>query len=263
MASHSDIIEYREPLGKAVTASILFHLAFFAFLGGYTWWENRGKERFGSPHAGGGATLITPVSQINLPSVGGIPNPVATDTESRVPLPPKEAKAKPRQVEEEPDATPIKGKRLAKRQSDVAASAQRYRPQGADRPNQVYSSVGQAMSSPLYGSTSAGGGVGVGTGGSLGVRFGWYADLIKEKVSRAWQPPGADPRQPATSPAIVLFDIMRDGSVRNVRLFQRSGNYALDSSAERAVWSAAPFPPLPPGYDRSSASVELWFTLQK
>jgi protein TonB len=262
MVAHSDIIEYREPLGRALTGSVLFHVAVFAFLLGHAWWEGRGKERFGSPNAGGGATLITPVSQINLPSSGGIPNPVATDTESRVPLPPKEAKESKRQPAEDPDAVAIKGKKLARRQSDVAASAQRFRPKGADRPNQAYSSTGQALSSPMYGSTS-GGGVGIGTGGTLGTRFGWYSALVREKVSRAWQPPGADPRQRTSQPAIVLFDIMRDGSVRNVRLFQRSGNYALDVSAERAVWSAAPFPPLPPGYERSSASVELWFTLER
>lgn len=262
MAAHSDIIEYREPLGRALTGSLAFHLVMFALLAAVTWWEGRARERFGSPTAGGGATLITPVSQINLPTSGGIPNPVATDTESRVPLPPKQAKEAKREPAEDPDAVSIKGKKLARRQSDVAASAQKFRPKGADRPNQLYGTAGQAMSSPMYGSTS-GGGIGVGTGGTLGTRFGWYADLVRERVSRAWQPPGADPRQRSMSPAIVLFDIMRDGSVKNVRLFQRSGNYALDASAERAVWSAAPFPPLPPGYDKSSASVELWFTLQR
>ena len=42
--------------------------------------------------------------------------------------------------------------------------------------------------------------------------------------------------------AIVTFDLQRDGSVRNVRIAQSSGNKALDYSAQRAIYDASPFP---------------------
>jgi protein TonB len=61
----------------------------------------------------------------------------------------------------------------------------------------------------------------------------------------------------------VTFEIVRDGSVRNVRLLQRSGNLALDNSAQRAILQAGPFPQLPADYNRDSASVEFWFQLKR
>jgi len=109
---------------------------------------------------------------------------------------------------------------------------------------------------------SSGAGVGVGPGGSMGTRFGWYEQLLRDRVQRAWQPPH-DPRQHASSPAIVTFEITRDGAARDVRILQRSGYYDFDMSAQRAIVEAAPFQPLPPGYDRNSARIEFWFEMKK
>jgi protein TonB len=240
---------------------VFFHLLIFSSLAAYTWLESHGRTPFGSPNAGGGgATTITPVSQINLPNVGGIQNPVANDTESRVPTPPKQAKPKEKAPKEDPDAVAIKGKKVKKDFSSLS-SASRYRPKEADRPNQMYSSAGQAMSSQMFGGSS-GAGIGVGPGGTLGAQFGGYADLVKEKVQRSWRPP-SDPRQHVNMPTIITFEIQRDGSVRDVRIFQRSGYYDFDMSAQRAIFEAAPFLPLPDGYQRNSARVDLWFGTTK
>jgi protein TonB len=62
---------------------------------------------------------------------------------------------------------------------------------------------------------------------------------------------------------IVTFEILRDGTVRNAKVAQRSGNTTLDYSALRAVMDAGPFPPLPSGYDRTEANIELQFQLQR
>jgi TonB family protein len=48
-----------------------------------------------------------------------------------------------------------------------------------------------------------------------------------------------------------------------VRVSQSSGNTALDRSAIRAVLDAAPFPPLPAGFPRSDAQIELNFQLRR
>ena len=262
MAARTDILEYRESLRIPLAGSVLFHALLFGSLLGYAWWENRGREPFGSPNPGGGATTITPVSQINLPSVGGIVNPVANDTESRVPLPPKETKAKEKAPPDDSDAIALKTKRQRKHPSEIAASAQQYRPKDANRPNQVYSSAGQAASTPMFGSTS-GGGIGIGQGGSMGTRFGWYEQMLREKVGSKWRVSDVDPRLQTAPPVIVIFEVLRDGSVRNIRLLQRSGNYELDMSAQRAITEASPFQPLPPGYERNSASIEFWFQLKR
>jgi TonB family protein len=56
---------------------------------------------------------------------------------------------------------------------------------------------------------------------------------------------------------------MRDGSVKNFRILQRSGNSELDYSVQRAILEASPFPPIPLGYDKDSAHVEFWFELKR
>ena len=67
-----------------------------------------------------------------------------------------------------------------------------------------------------------------------------------------------------TAPLVIItFDIQRDGSVKNIRIAERAGNSTLDYSAQRAVMDAAPFPPLPQGFERNVANVELRFHLQR
>ena len=61
----------------------------------------------------------------------------------------------------------------------------------------------------------------------------------------------------------MTFDIRRDGSVTNIRLIQRSGNYTVDTSAMRAVNEASPLEPLPKEFERNIASVEFRFKLQR
>jgi protein TonB len=105
-------------------------------------------------------------------------------------------------------------------------------------------------------------GVGMEGNSVLGTRFGAYADRVIQLVSEKWQTNGLGALHTAPL-VIVTFDIQRDGSVRNVQIAQRSGNGTLDVSAQRAVIDAAPFPPLPAGYDKNEASVELRFQLKR
>jgi TonB family protein len=62
---------------------------------------------------------------------------------------------------------------------------------------------------------------------------------------------------------IADFDLMRDGSIRNLRLLQSSGISSLDFSVQRAIQDSSPLPPIPAGFPRSYASVEFWFELKR
>ena len=62
---------------------------------------------------------------------------------------------------------------------------------------------------------------------------------------------------------IVTFSIYRDGRAGDVRIVQSSGNPMVDISAQRAVLDASPFPPLPQGFERSSANIEFQFQLKR
>jgi protein TonB len=262
--AHPDLLDQRDSLGRPLAASLAVHALLFASAAAYTLLGGHLRERWGDPNAlGGGGVAITPVSQIPLPTAGGLKNPVANDTESRVPAPPRQEAARKRAPADDADAITLKTGRTRKRPTDIAAASQRYRAPREERPNQLYSSTGQAMSSPMYGLTTGSGGVGLGPGGVFGTRYGWYERLLRERVARAWRTDDVDPRLQTAPPVVLTFEILRDGSVRNLRLFQRSGNLALDNSAQRAVLQASPFPQLPADFNRDSATVEFWFQLKR
>ena len=113
----------------------------------------------------------------------------------------------------------------------------------------------------MVGQTGSGG-VGIGQGGAFGTRFGAYRDLLEQSVARRWHTAGVDPRLQTAPPVIVTFVIRRDGSSSDVRLEQSSGDKALDYSAQRAIYEASPFPPLPAQYERNDARIEFWFQLK-
>lgn len=259
MAAHPDILDERERWGGPLAESMVLHAIVFMSIAAYGL-AGGDRIRFGDPNSqGGGSVGIVVVNRLPLPSRGGRINPVANDTESRVPQPPKEAVARVR--EPDPDAISIKGRKLAKNQSDVAASRQRYRASDT-KPNQLYSSTGQAASSPMIGITGTGG-VNSAPGNPFGARFGYYEQLLRQRVAEKWRTTDIDPGIRSAPVAIVTFSIMRDGTFRNVRVVQSSGNYAVDNSAQRAIIETSPFLPLPQGFDRDTAHVEYWFEFKR
>jgi protein TonB len=262
VTAHLDILGERESLRKPLVFSAALHGAVIAVLALQGIVISRPRELWGSPDSlGGGAVGITPVSQIPIPARGGPPNPLASDTPSEVPPPPAKKQAR-RAVEPDPSAIAIKsrsGARQSARRENLAASS---RLPTSEAPNQIYSNLGRALSSPMVGQTGSGG-VGIGPGGAFGNRFGAYRDLLEQAVARKWRTNEVDPRLQTAPPVIVTFVIRRNGSAADVRLEQSSGNKALDYSAMRAIYEAAPFPPLPAGYDRDEARIEFWFQLKR
>ena len=260
---HADILDQADSLNKPLLGSVALHAAVFGtlILSGVVLSGHR--ETWGEANSGGpGSIAINVVNKIPLPSRSGIVNPLANPTESAVPTPPPAAKPKKLAPVEEPDAIPIKSRNQPK-PSDVARSAaNNWRAKQPDRPNQLYSAAGQALVSPMMGQVGSGG-VGVGQGSPFGNRFGNYVMILRQRVADKWHAGDVDPRIHTLPPAIVTFDLLRDGTVRDVKVAQGSGNYDLDKSAQRAIYDASPFPPLPPGYERNDATIEFWFELRR
>ncbi|MCL5744483.1 MAG: TonB family protein [Acidobacteria bacterium] len=262
--AHVDILEQSESLRRPLVASAAAHAAFFASILIYSSMGHGRGIVWGDPHAlGGGSSVgVTAVSQIPLPYRSGALNPLANDTQSRVPQPPKPEVKRAR--EPEPDAIAIRGRTKPQKKTwQAASSRQTYRSVAPARPNQLYSSVGQALSSPMYGAQSGTGGVGIGAGGAFGQRFGWYRDLLEQAVARKWHTDDVDARLQTAPPVVVTFELLKNGAIRDVRIVQSSGNLALDRSAQRAIYDANPFQPLPQGFDRNSAQIEFWFQLKR
>ena len=110
---HRDILDQRDSLGRPLAGSLVLHGLLFASVAAYSLLLQGARERWGDPNSlGGGGFSVTPVDQIPLPQVGGVANPVANDTESRVPAPPKQDQKK-RAPAEDPDAISLKTKRDA------------------------------------------------------------------------------------------------------------------------------------------------------
>ena len=219
-------------------------------------------ERWGDPLAGGGTSVtVNPVSSIPLPTPTGQRNPIANDTKSKVPAPPEPQK-RVRERQPEPDAIPMKGRKpreTAKRPTKRNVNQM----SGPEQQNQVYSSSGQTVVSPLYGSAAGSGGVGVGPEGVFGSRFGAYAQILRDRVASQWRTGEVDPRIREAPLVIVTFTLNRNGTVSDARVTQSSGIGLLDRSAQRAILEAAPFPPIPAGYEHSSAVIDFWFQLKR
>jgi len=263
MPAHGDILDRPESLGKPFLGSVGLHLAFFGFVVYWGAFVAHHPETWGTPNPGGGSVAINVVSKIPLPERSGVVNPLANNTQSAVPTPPPAAKPQRSRHAEALDAIPIPTHSRPRKPSQVDRSAQNtWRAKQQYRPNQLYSEQGQRLVSPMIGQTGSGG-VGFGPSSPFGNRFGNYAAILQQRVAEKWQTGEIDPRIKTAPRVIVTFDLQRDGSVRDVRIAERSGNQLLDASAERAVYDASPFPPLPAGYERNDVVIEFWFELRR
>lgn len=261
MSAHIDILDQPEPLGKFFFGSVALHVSAAIFLIAWPGIGGHTPEIWGDPNSfGGGAVGVNVVKQIPIPARRGMANPLANETESVVPQVPAkkvESKPEPKAKVADPEAIPIKG-RNAKTREQTAQS--RYRPPNEYKPNQIYGVDAPALVNPMMGQ-AGGNGIGVGPGTPFGNRFGYYADILRQKIGEKWNTGGIDPR--LQTHAIITFTILRNGAARDVKVRESSGNYLLDSSAMRAIYDASPFPPLPAAYEKSEANIELWFQLKR
>lgn len=252
-----DILDERDRLGVPALGSFLFHVALIGALVASTWWFNRPGLRIGSETVSPGAYTVSSVSTIPIPHTEAPPNPVASDTHSLVPTKPEKVETKVKPPPPPNDAFSIDDARKKKPEARPK-NAQKYAPLPAD--NQVFASTRQAASNPIYNAPQGSNGVGISDNTVLGTRFGAYADLLRQRITTAWQRNGLDPRG-QRDPAVVSLIIMQNGSVRDVQLVQTSGNPAIDNSALRAIYQANPLPPLPPGLG-SSFPIQFTFNLK-
>jgi periplasmic protein TonB len=103
-----------------------------------------------------------------------------------------------------------------------------------------------------------------GQGGSdFAARYAWYVEAVKRLISQNWQQNTIDAsvRSARQARATVNFTIMRDGTVRNIRMDKSSGNASFDTSAQRALLSIDKFQSLPPGYSGQYVEVTFDFDL--
>jgi TonB family protein len=255
------ILDRRDSMRGAFVAALTLHAA---LIGALVLHALDRSQPFGDNNPGGGAVAIQAVNSIPIPHHGE-QNPLASDTQSEVP----QAVTKPvDRVKEEipkPDAIPIKTKMAKQKPAEVASQHQRFRPYDELDKNQLTSKTAPQVSNPMFTAQPGAGQVSTGANTTLGVRLAWYGAQIKEIVARHWRTNDVDPRLQTAPPVIATFELMRDGTVRNLEILQGSGNSALDISVKRAILDSAPLPPIPQnqGFDKPYAKVEFTFELKR
>jgi len=102
-------------------------------------------------------------------------------------------------------------------------------------------------------------------GGDFASRYGWYIEAVKRRIQQNWLQNTIDPnvRAARTARATVQFTIMRDGTIKDIKLSQTSGNLSMDNSGLRAILSSSPVQGLPSDYSGSYVTVLFDFDLSQ
>jgi TonB family protein len=252
-----DILDRPDGIGPAFLGAIALHAA---AIGALVFSSLSRPTPFGSAQAGGNAIGIEAVNTIPLVH-HGTPNPLANDTESQVPQTPVKTRDSVKQEKPPPDAIALKLKKNKQKPAPVTAARQRFRPLEELLPNQLTSQDAPQVANQAYSAAPGSGRIGAGPHTTLGNEFGGYADQIRQIIASKWHTGDVNAQNAPT--VIATFDLMRDGSIRNLHLLQSSGISSLDFSVQRAIQDSSPLPPIPATFPRSSASVEFWFELKR
>jgi protein TonB len=260
MAQNAEIFFEHDNWPRALSWSAGFHIAVTGLIVLYTlvFTGSRG-ESWGSG-GGGEAMGVTLVSNVPLPSTAAQNQNVLANESKGV------TKSQPKIEEKEPDAIEIQGKNTKIKPNKPPTPTKAKPDSPPQETNQVAFGEGGPVSGP-YGSFAAGGakgGFGVSGGaGDFGTRYGWYVQVIQQKVSENWLKYEVDRSISGAERCYITFDIARYGHPFNVQVEQPSGVPSLDQSAVRALQRIDTFGPLPPDYSGSKISVEYWFDYSK
>ena len=86
--------------------------------------------------------------------------------------------------------------------------------------------------------------------------YPWYISQIRMALWRQWSA-----RMPGGGgSSVVVFSILPDGHITDLRTEQSSGDAGFDLTALGAVQDAAPFPPLPTGFKKPFLTIHLTLT---
>ena len=174
------------------------------------------------------------------------------------PAPPPDAKPAPEVAPRPPaeETAPLKPTPKAQKPAPVKPKPVTPKPPARTEPNPPSTPRTQ----PLPGETPSTGNDAV-TVSTPGLQFPYpdYLRNIVQEVYRRWQRPLGN----SALRAEVSFLILRDGSIREIKLIRPSGSFSFDLSAQGAVEAAGTsraFGQLPDGYPSDVLPVSFYFT---
>jgi TonB family protein len=208
------------------------------------------------PRGGGGPVQPEPAPAA-APAVTTPAAPEAPPVEAPAPPPPKvlqPPKEEPRKGLPPPDAKKTKP---PKPERSVAPS----RRADAPTPERTSGSSRAAVGGTGTNNTTPGLGLigPAGPGAPNGSDTGdWYLAGVQQKIWVIWT---RQIKTNFTQPITISLTILADGSLEDgsVRILQSSGLQLLDNAAQRAVYSGAPFSPLPKAYGTNRITIQAVF----
>jgi len=257
------MIDRREDLRGMLLLSVALHSLLFVLAITYTTVGRRVGGAWGRGWGGGGSARISTVA--SLPGVP-LPAPLLTGRSATAvdspglyrtqPSTPREPEKTAEQIPKFKEATrPERAERIAKRiqpqELDMPDHAVPFGLGG--KPSFTYSQIVNAAGE---------GGIGFGEAG-FGDRYSWYVNAVRNRISSNWLLSTISPHITRAPRVYLNFDILRDGTITNVRIVQSSGIPEVDRSALRAVLASTPLGPLPTDYSGSRVSVEFFFDFQR
>ena len=251
-------------LKRYFSYSVFFHVALTAILIATIWLERSGDAWGG---VGRGETGV----KVSLASSAGIPMPPTINpTESQVVDPTKGLNVEepqPKPPEQPKDTTNIP-KFEKEKVLPPSKKSKVFEKKNTPPPNAVPYGKGGQMNVPTGYSDQPGplnGGVAVQGqgGGDFATRYGWYIEAVRRAVNQNWLQNTIDPgiRAARRAKTTLTFTINRDGTVKDIRISESSGNRSMDDSASRALLSIEHFPPLPADYSGRYVDVTFDFDL--
>lgn len=231
-------------IGSGLAGAIALHLLIAAALLGLGLYLNESTNNFGEHTSSVGAIQASMVSALPLPQkFKPIQNQVlAPQQASEAALPPPKAEAAPPPRETDIE---IKRKTLPRNVAPVYTPPPPRHPQPTP-PSPKAQTGENAMQLPEATLQTANGTATVTVQSrTLGERYGWYIQIISQKVQQYYSQQYPDPRSSAGRSVTITFYVDNGGAPTRVRIQAPSGSPTLDSAGMRAVEEVDTFGPNP------------------
>jgi protein TonB len=252
------------PFKRSFLYSVYLHVALVALIF-LSIWIKRSGESWGGIGGGDNAGV-----KVNLVTNAGIPMLQPTNAADSAVVDPSKSlhKADPLPPPPEIKTDAMKIPKFEKEKPLPPSRPSKVFEKKTPEPENAVPGKGGSMNIPTGFSNTPGplnGGVAVqGQGGGDFVgRYPWYVQAMRRAVGQYWNQNQytIDPavRSARKARATLTFAINRDGTVKNIRVTQSSGNRSMDDAAQRSLLSVDKFPALPSDYPGSYVNVTFDF----
>ena len=93
-----------------------------------------------------------------------------------------------------------------------------------------------------------------------GYDFGAYMNVLTNRIRAKWYEAMPDAaRQGQKGRVVLIFTVLRNGAIQNLRVVASSGTQSLDEAARNAVQSASPFSALPEEFRDNHIDLQFAF----